>query len=618
MQHGKSLISGISVNWYAFWLACAWTFVTVISLLWNLSEQREQIKELAVTAARINFEKDLLYRRWSAVHGGVYVPVTQVTQPNPYLSHIPERDIVMPSGKHLTLINPALMVRQVSEFSKEKSTVHITSLHPINPGNSPDTFEAEALAAFEKGVKEYSGIMDLDGKSYMRFMRPFITEKSCLKCHETQGYREGDIRGGMSVSIPMAPLWEVRDRFLLIIWLSHGLIWLLGLTGITLGWRRISRSLAEQREAEEKLAKSEATFKTLSNSSPIGVFLNDADGHCLYTNPRWQTITGLSIEGGLGESWTKAVHPEDREAVVSRWRECVEETREYIHEFRLARPDGEVRWVEARAACVFSEKGQFDGYVGTMTDVTQQKAAQEELIRSRKTEAIGILAGGVAHDFNNLLTVILGNINLAQACLDKESCAARPLGEAGKSVELAGKLTRQFLALSAGQELMKSPERVEELLLGAADLALNGSNVECLHSFSEDLWYVEVDRAQISRAFSNVIVNAKEAMLQGGVIRIGAENINVLSDRLMENVLVQEGRYVKISIRDEGVGIPRENLEKIFDPYFSTKSTYNQKGLGMSLAKTRLVITRHEGYIGAESEVNSGTTFHIYLPASRH
>ena len=242
---------------YSKMFTVLWTVIIAASLIWSLIRTKEEILEGAHIQAHISYVKDILYRRWNAMHGGVYVPVTEETQPNPYLSDVPERDLITPSGRHLTLINPAYMTRQVYELMKENYGVrgHITSLNPIRPENKPDTWETQALRAFESGKTEISSIEKIEGKEYFRLMHPFVTEENCLKCHAKQGYREGAIRGGISVSIPMEPLRAIENRHIWTFAAVHGLLWLVGLGGISWSMRRIRQSEEERNQAEEELRK---------------------------------------------------------------------------------------------------------------------------------------------------------------------------------------------------------------------------------------------------------------------------------------------------------------------------------------------------------------------------
>jgi len=249
---------------YVWLLAIVWTAVVVASLLWNLAQTRHNTLKAARIQARTAHEKDVTYRRWNAGHGGVYVPVTETTHPNPYLSHLDERDITTLSGKKLTLMNPAYMTRQVHEQARAQFGVrgHITSLRPIRPENAPDPWEAKALRAFELGETEISSLEQIEHHQYMRLMRPLVTEKGCLKCHADQGYRQGDIRGGISVSVPMEPLWAIAHANVLALTAGHALLWLVGLGAGARGARRLKNSESKRRRVQEALEKANETLET--------------------------------------------------------------------------------------------------------------------------------------------------------------------------------------------------------------------------------------------------------------------------------------------------------------------------------------------------------------------
>ncbi len=249
---------------YAWILVVMWTVVVGASLLWNVFQVKQQTLEAACIQARTAHGKDVIYRRWNAGHGGVYVPVTKKTQPNPHLSGIPKRDITTPSGKTLTLINPAYMTRQVHELTKEKYNIlgHITSLKPIRTKNTPDPWEAKVLRAFELGETEISSLEQIEHHQYMRLMRPLVTEKGCLKCHADQGYRQGDIRGGISVSIPMEPLWAIAHTNVLVLTAGHAMLWLVGLGAGVQGVRAIKNSESKRRRVQKALEEANKTLET--------------------------------------------------------------------------------------------------------------------------------------------------------------------------------------------------------------------------------------------------------------------------------------------------------------------------------------------------------------------
>jgi hypothetical protein len=221
-------------------LLASWLLAVGLSLYWDYRQQEGLVLEMARVNARAQFEKDVLFRRWAARHGGVYVPPTKASPPNPYLRQLPERDLVTTTGKALTLINPAYMTRQIHELSNipSGSRAHITSLTPLRPENAPDAWEATALRSFDQGALESTGLATFNNEPFLRFMRPLITEESCLKCHQQQGYRVGDIRGGISVSVPLKAHREYVAEATWQLMLGHGLIGALGLLGFWLLSRR--------------------------------------------------------------------------------------------------------------------------------------------------------------------------------------------------------------------------------------------------------------------------------------------------------------------------------------------------------------------------------------------
>lgn len=244
----------MDINRYLLTLVAIWTAGVIASLGWNIYQLKQSILSATRTIAEISYDKDVIYRRWVARQGGVYVPVSEMAPPNPYL-RVPHRDIKTPDGLSLTLINPAYMTRQVNEMAMEANNLqgHITSLNPIRPGNYPDLWEGKALKSFERGIREISSIEMTSGKEYFRFMRPLATEKSCLKCHEFQGYKEGDMRGGISLSIPMEPLRAIERSRMIGLTLAHSFLWIIGLAGIGIGTRRLWRQTLQREKAEEEL-----------------------------------------------------------------------------------------------------------------------------------------------------------------------------------------------------------------------------------------------------------------------------------------------------------------------------------------------------------------------------
>jgi serine phosphatase RsbU (regulator of sigma subunit) len=231
-------------------LILLWTLVMVISLLWNIIEKNYEVEEYARIEARTTATKDIIIREWAMMREQIYVPISKNTKSNPYLT-VTEKNIYLKSGKQYTLINPAFMNRQIHEIQKSKKGIlgHLTSLNPIRPQNKPDNWEANALKKLEKGSSgdEISSLELLNNESYMRLMKPLITVKSCLRCHKHQGYKLGDIRGGISIAVPIAPIKKIITGHIYSIGIGHFFIWFFGIVGIVL-WIRGSKNRIIERE----------------------------------------------------------------------------------------------------------------------------------------------------------------------------------------------------------------------------------------------------------------------------------------------------------------------------------------------------------------------------------
>ena len=242
-------------------------------------------------------------------------------------------------------------------------------------------------------------------------------------------------------------------------------------------------------------------------------------------------------------------------------------------------------------------------------EIAERKKMEEEIQKAQKLESIGILAGGIGHDYNNLLTTIIGNLSLGKLHTKPGSTMVKILTKIEKASLEAKKLTKQLLTFAKGGYPLRKTIAISKFLEDTTHLALSGSKVRCQLSLPDDLWWAEIDEDQMSQAIGNLIINADQAMPDGGLIKVEAHNAIV---KEQEGLPLKAGKYLKITIKDQGWGIPEEHLQKVFDPYFTTK----EKGSGLGLAITYSIVKKHEGFISVKSEINVGTTFFIYLPAA--
>jgi PAS domain-containing protein len=283
-------------------IALVWTMVISASLLFNIELSKQKTIDLVHQQGETLLNKDRALRFWIARHGGLYVPVSARTPPNPALEHIAERDIVTPGGRQLTLMNPAYAIRELNEDYEELNGIvgHITSKKLLREENAPDQWELDALDKFENGVVTVEEVTSLNGMPYLRIMRSMVIEKNCLKCHGHQDYEVGDVRGGIAIAVPMAPYLVASADQIQIMIIGHLLIWVLGLTGIWFAQRRIFQNQLSRIKAEENLRNSELDMEQIWNQLPIGVALIDRKKKIKMINPMALEILGLENNSPLG------------------------------------------------------------------------------------------------------------------------------------------------------------------------------------------------------------------------------------------------------------------------------------------------------------------------------
>lgn len=384
---------------------------------------------------------------------------------------------------------------------------------------------------------------------------------------------------------------------------------------LTSSFNTMAKTLKESRHTVT--SEKERLLVTL-RSIGDGVITTDTDSVIALMNKSAEAITGWTSDEAVGRKLTKVFRVIDKKTGIVAENPAEKALRtgqvtELSRNNSLIRKDGAERIISDSGAPIIDETGDVIGAVLVFRDITERQIIEEELLRARHMESIGLLAGGIAHDFNNILVGILGNTSLARKKLEKEEKAkvAERLAGVEHAALRAKDLAYQLLTFSKGGAPVLKTTLIDRLIEDSAKFALSGSNIICSFSFAEDLMPVDIDRSQLSQVIHNLAINAKWAMPQGGRLDVRAENI--LPDRAnMTKEVFPAEKYVKISIKDDGIGISPDNLPKIFDPYFTTKS----KGSGLGLATVYSIIKRHGGHITAESAVGEGTTFHIYLPGS--
>lgn len=375
--------------------------------------------------------------------------------------------------------------------------------------------------------------------------------------------------------------------------------------------------IEERQQAETALAAETERLAVTVGSIGDGLIATDMVGRVVLINRLAEDLTGWSESKAVGLPLVEVFQITDRksgERCEDPWATVLltgQGTTVDSKEITLVSRDGTKRSISHSASPIRQKNGEVAGVVLVFRDITQQQKIEEELIEAQKLESLGVLAGGIAHDFNNILSGILLKTQLAQRATTKGKDPGQFLGSIVEATEMATNLTQQLLTFAKGGRPIKETTFIRNLLMDCASFALRGTNTRCRYEIAGDLWAVAVDKGQIGQVINNLVINAVQAMPSGGTITLSASNVEMRAENV-QGINLSEGEYVRVSVRDEGEGIPAENLARLFDPYFSTKP----KGHGLGLTTTRSIIEKHGGQITVESEPQKGSTFTFYLRAS--
>ena len=642
------------IRWFAWIMAAAWVLVLSISYAWYYVNEHRETETIARAEARAAFGRDMLYRRWASSHGGVYVPITATTQPNPYLSHIPDRDIITPSGKSLTLINPAYMTRQVYEFAHGLENVgrgHLTSLNPLRPENAPDPWELKALKAFEKGVVEVFEVQDLDGKPHMRLMRPFVTDAPCLKCHAVQGYRVGDIRGGISVSIPIQPLMASAHQQIKGNAVTHSVLLILGCGMIWTGSRYLVRSSRIVEENEQR-------YRTVADFTSDWEYWIAPDGSFRYVSPSCETICGYTPADFYADPhlMTRIIHPEDLDLYTDHRHRMNAQGTPEAFDFRIYNKNGECHWISHVCRTVYDAAGQSLGQRASNRDISDRKKAEEEiqyqavmleeevaerqqaqeelavkqqqlevlnqslemrvnesvaeirlkdqmLIQQGRLAAMGEMIHNIAHQWRqplNNIALIVQNLqltfmtdNLTQAEMDKEVANVMDVVmHMSRTIDDF----RNFFRSDKEKRIFDVRKTVENALEFVGAIFSN-CNIQVDLSADEDVC-ANGYQNEYAQVVLNILGNARDVMVERKIV----------SPRIIIKIVKEGGRTI-VTVTDNGGGIDENVLPKIFDPYFTTKEQGKGTGIGLYMSKA-IIVQNMDGKLTARN-VGDGAEFRI-------
>lgn len=365
---------------------------------------------------------------------------------------------------------------------------------------------------------------------------------------------------------------------------------------------------------ESRLKENEQWLATTLRSISDAVITTDENGIIKFMNPVAEMMLGQTWPATSGLPLNTILHLMDertRQPILLPFEKLLQpdDLNEFTNSIIMVTADGSERIILESASPLHNEIGEIQGYALVFRDITEKRKLENDLLKAQKLESIGVLAGGIAHDFNNILTAVIGNLSLAKADVRPDEELYVLLKEAEQAALQAKNLTQQLLTFSKGGAPMKKVVSILELIKSTTEFTLRGSNLIPEFNLPADSWATEIDVIQISQVIQNIVLNAKQAMSTGGKLRIQSENITVSPQ---SNLPLKSGKYLRISFEDSGIGIPRELLPKIFDPYFTTKD--QESGLGLAISYS--ILKKHGGHIRVESQVGIGTTVFIFLPAT--
>ena len=373
----------------------------------------------------------------------------------------------------------------------------------------------------------------------------------------------------------------------------------------------VLRDVTIRKKIENALEESHELFKTVVDIAHEGLIMINRNYQIVYANSETCRILNTPPGEIIGHDFREFITPNDRDMVANIYRRRQKgDDVPTNYEMTILRKDGIERRIELSASTIQNTQGDLLT-AAQMLDVTEKRMLEEELLNMRKLESVGILAGGIAHDFNNILNAILGNLSLLKLNLKEGDDNYSLLIEAEKAILRARGLTNQLLTFSKGGAPVKKALDIGRVLHDGVNFSLTGSNVKSRFYINEDLWFADIDEGQIYQVINNIILNAKQAMPEGGYIDVHAANFE---PGMRDKKYFRHRRYIVIKIQDNGTGILPEHLSRIFDPYFSTK----EEGQGLGLASVYSIIKRHGGRITVDSESGEGSLFTIFLPASKH
>lgn len=589
-----------------------WTLILGCSLAWVLFQGRQNAVALAQSEATTVINKDFALRLWVISQGGIYVPPSEKTPPNPYLAHVPTRDVVTTAGQSLTLMNSSYVLRQVMQWGEAMYGINtrITSLRPLNPANRADGWETQALQRLGMGENEFSQIQELNGAPVVRMARALRVEPSCLKCHSDTPI--GGMRGAVSTAIPIEPYYALWRKEAKGIGLTYLAVFILGISGILIGRNTALRRIAEREKADIALLETSKRLSLHQQQTMLAYIEIDPELGVTQWNPAAERIFGFEREAVIGRRLDELIIPESqRKAAEASWKALLSSGNEGKNTVaENLTKNGKQIVCEWNETPLTDASGKVIGLVSLVQDISERVRAEEALrqlnlnleqriqdevgknrekdhllMHQSRLAAMGEMVHNIAHQWRQPLSalgLVMANIREDYHC--GELTQQRLDEAAERSTRLLNKMSktiddfRDFFRPDLEKENFDVANAIRETA-NLVDASLTSNFIALELDLVEGVLGYGFP-AQFSQALLNVITNAKEAIQEKG----GGDG------RIQLRLRVRDGSAV-VTVNDNGGGIPQDILLKVFDPYFTTKDM----GSGIGLYMTKTIIERNMG-----------------------
>lgn len=615
--------SSLKTFWrYTIVAAALWSILVLSSLTWNTSLINEQTQQLLHNEALANFNKDQAFRDWGTKHGGLYVPITEETPPSPYMAHIPERDIETPSGKKLTLLNPAYMNRQLMTDYEDAYGIKgkITGLILLRPENAPDEWETEALHTLKGGAEEVLETSNIDGIPHLRIMRPMYMKPGCDKCHGHLGFKTGDFRGGVSISVPATPYINASQEAFVSLATTHLIGWFLGLFGIGVTSRQIFRQISINRKSEAELRHSEHTLSETLRISPNAILTATTDGTITQFNDGASRAFGYSRDEVIGKSVNMLLPEQYRDGHNTRmqgFKDSNESTIAMEARGRISgrRKDGSIFPASAGVSKVIIGDEMF--FTVALQDLTEQLQFESQIKEARDLAEVANrtkseFLANMSHEIRTPLTATKGMLELVNTAnlSDEDKRNIQIAHDASGTVITIINDILDLARLEAGHtKLELSVFDLREFLGDVGQLMLTtaqqkGLNLQTNIPGDDPIW-IKADIQRLRQILINLIGNAIK------FTDIGEVSLNAIVTARDDD----ETLDIELSVSDSGIGIREDDRARLFERFEQADTTSSRKhqGTGLGLAICSELTLLMKGSISVESTYGQGSTFIINI-----